>query len=69
MTIKEINATAKYLKDNVDLITKVLVERDDPEYLGLYATKETLRIVIDIVKDSANKLEQQIGELINERGQ
>lgn len=67
MDVKEINAQAKYLKDNIDLITKVLVEVGDTEYIGLYASKETLRIVVDIVKDGVLELEKSIGKLINER--
>ena len=67
MTTEEINKQATYIKDNIDLITKALVAKDDPEYIGLYATKETLRYVVDIVKSSVDIFEQSIGVLINER--
>ena len=68
MTSEEIGKQASYIKDNIDLLTKTIVEKDDPEYIGLYATKETLRYIVDIVKDSMLELEQSIGKYINERG-
>jgi len=67
MKVKQINAQAKYLKDNVDLITKTLVKVDDPEYIGLYATKETLRTIVDTLRDTVTEIEYSLGQLINER--
>jgi len=65
--VKQITAQVKYLKDNAELIAKVLVESDDPEYIGLYATKETLRIIVDTLKDTVTEIEYSLGQLINER--
>ena len=60
MTTDEISKQALYIKDNIDLITKTLVDKKDHRYMGLYATKDTLRYIVDTIKSSVDILEQSI---------